>query len=193
MIGLVNVPSNNFAAEMMLKALGRRAGAAGATLGGATVVRRTLGTIGLRPRVVDGSGLSRTDRTTARDVVGLLDRMDNADIGDAFRASLAIAGQTGTVKARLRHTAAFRRCRLKTGTLRDVSALAGYCRTRGERNIAFALLMNRVRDLTAAHAIQDHVATAIARLDGAPVAGSPAAPPPPRGGSGPPSGGAGPS
>jgi D-alanyl-D-alanine carboxypeptidase/D-alanyl-D-alanine-endopeptidase (penicillin-binding protein 4) len=154
-------------------------------------VRRTLGTIGLHPRVVDGSGLSRTDRTTARDVVGLLDRMDNADIGDAFRASLATAGQTGTVKARLRHTAAFRRCRLKTGTLRDVSALAGYCRTRGERNIAFALLMNRVRNLTAAHAIQDHVAAAIAQLDGVPAAAPPAVRSLSSVGSGPPTGGAG--
>jgi D-alanyl-D-alanine carboxypeptidase/D-alanyl-D-alanine-endopeptidase (penicillin-binding protein 4) len=193
MIGLVNVPSNNFAAEMMLKALGRRAGTTGSTLGGAAVVRRTLGTIGLRPQVVDGSGLSRTDRTTARDVVGLLDRMDDADIGDTFRASLAIAGRTGTVRNRLRHTAAFGRCRLKTGTLRDVSALAGYCRTRGERNIAFALLMNRVRNLGAAHAIQDHIAAAIARLDGAPMAVPPAAQPRPSAGAGPPTSGAGPS
>ena len=78
----------------------------------------------------DGSGLSRSNRTTPRDVVRLLERMDLPDVSGVFRASLAVAGQTGTVKRRMRGTAAAGRCRVKTGTLRDVSALAGYCRTR---------------------------------------------------------------
>jgi D-alanyl-D-alanine carboxypeptidase/D-alanyl-D-alanine-endopeptidase (penicillin-binding protein 4) len=166
MIRFVNVPSNNFAAEMLLKALGRRYGAGGSTRAGAAVVRSTWGEIGLRPRVRDGSGLSRANRTTPRDIVDLLARMDDPDAGgDVFRGSLALAGVTGTVKNRMRSTAAFRRCRVKTGTLRRVSALAGYCTTRGERKVAFALLMNRVTSFIGARAIQDRIAAAIARLD----------------------------
>ncbi len=165
LIRYVNVPSNNFASEMLLKAIGRRYGAGGTTRAGAEVVRSTVGELGLRPVIRDGSGLSRSNRTTPRDVVGLLDRMGNPDIDDIFRGSLALAGVTGTVKDRMRRTDAFRRCRVKTGTLRRVSALAGYCTTRGARRVGFAVLMNRVTSFTGARAIQDRIAAAIARLD----------------------------
>lgn len=165
LIRFVNVPSNNFAAEMLLKALGERYGTGGSTRGGADVARATLREIDVRPLIADGSGLSRRNRTTPRDVVALLDRMDSPDIAGTFRASLAITGETGTVTSRTRGTPAFRRCRVKTGTLRDVSALAGYCHTRGGGDVAFALLMNRVRNFDRVRAVQDHIAAALARLD----------------------------
>jgi len=172
LIRFINVPSNNFAAEMLLKALGGRYRRSGTTRSGAAVVRETMAGLGVRARVADGSGLSRSDRTSPRDVVGLLDRMDEPDVGEAFRSSLAIAGRTGTVKRRMRRTAAAERCRVKTGTLRDVSALAGYCRTAGGRDVAFALMFNRASTY-AAKAREDRIATAIARLDGAPVPAEP--------------------
>jgi D-alanyl-D-alanine carboxypeptidase/D-alanyl-D-alanine-endopeptidase (penicillin-binding protein 4) len=159
----VNVPSNNFAAEMLLKGLGARYRGTGSTSAGAGVARDTLDDLGVRPRIADGSGLSREDRTTPREVVRLLERMDGQDVAKAFRASLAVPGSTGTVKRRMRHTSA-ERCRVKTGTLRDVSALAGYCATVGGRDIAFAILFNHV-NIAAAQRILDRMAAAIARLD----------------------------
>lgn len=162
----VNVPSNNFAAEMLLKTLGSRYRDDGSTSAGADVVRDTLDDFGVRPRIVDGSGLSRADRTTPRQVVRLLERMDGQDSARTFRASLAIPGSTGTVRRRMRGTPA-QRCRVKTGTLRGVSALAGYCAAAGGRDLGFALLFNGV-NVTAARAIQDRIAAAIARLSSAP-------------------------
>jgi D-alanyl-D-alanine carboxypeptidase/D-alanyl-D-alanine-endopeptidase (penicillin-binding protein 4) len=159
----VNVPSNNFAAEMLLKTLGARYRDDGSTSAGADVVRDTLDDFGVRPRIVDGSGLSRADRTTPRQVVRLLERMHGQDSAQTFRASLAIPGSTGTVKRRMRGTPA-QRCRVKTGTLRGVSTLAGYCTAAGGRDLGFALLFNHV-NITAAHAIQDRIVAAIARLD----------------------------
>jgi D-alanyl-D-alanine carboxypeptidase/D-alanyl-D-alanine-endopeptidase (penicillin-binding protein 4) len=159
----INVPSNNFAAEMLLKNLGARYGGAGSTSAGAGVARATLNDFGVRPRIADASGLSREDHTTPREVVRLLERMHGQDVAQAFRASLAVPGSTGTVKRRMRHTPA-QRCRVKTGTLRDVSALAGYCAAAGGRNLAFAMLFNRV-NISAAQPILDRMATAIARLD----------------------------
>jgi len=193
LIRLVNVPSNNYASEMLLKTIGARYGVGGSTLGGAAAVRDTLDDIDVRPRVADGSGLSRTNRTTPRDVVHLLDRMNLPDIAGTFRASLAVAGRTGTVRRRMRGTAAFERCRVKTGTLRSVSTLAGYCRTLGGRDIGFALLMNRITSAAAAHAIQNRIAAAIARLDGAPAPapGPPSGEPAPPSSEPEPSGGAG--
>lgn len=160
----INVPSNNFASEMLLKGLGARYRGEGSTRAGASVVSQTLAGLGVRSRIADGSGLSRSNRTTPREVVRLLERIYSDDAGPAFRSSLAVAGRTGTVARRMRGTRAAGRCEVKTGTLSDVSALAGYCRARDGRDIAFALLMNRVNPQRA-RALQDRIAISIARLD----------------------------
>lgn len=162
-----NVPSDNFAAETLLKVVGAEFGGAGTTGAGAAVVRRTLGGFGLYPSVVDGSGLSRRDRTTPRDVVGLLRRMADSEAAPAFEASLPVAGRTGTLRKRMRRTAAQDRCRAKTGTLQGVSSLAGYClSTRGSR-VAFAILMNGI-GVTVARRLQDRMTVALARYGPSP-------------------------
>jgi D-alanyl-D-alanine carboxypeptidase/D-alanyl-D-alanine-endopeptidase (penicillin-binding protein 4) len=61
----------------------------------------------------------------------------------------------------MRRTAAVGRCRAKTGTLRNVSALAGYCRSRGGRKFVFALLMNGA-NVYRARLAQDRIAAALA-------------------------------
>jgi serine-type D-Ala-D-Ala carboxypeptidase/endopeptidase (penicillin-binding protein 4) len=171
----INVPSNNFAAEMLFKTLGARYRDSGTLGAGTDVVRDTLDDLGVRPRIVDGSGLSRDNRATPRQVVRLLERMHHRDVAESFRGSLAVTGVTGTVKKRMRRTPAAGACQVKTGTLRGVSALAGYCRAAGGRDLGFALMFNRANTFLA-KAREDRIAAAIARLDGAPAA------PPPSGG-----------
>ncbi|MBW3608492.1 MAG: D-alanyl-D-alanine carboxypeptidase/D-alanyl-D-alanine-endopeptidase [Actinobacteria bacterium] len=161
----INVPSNNFAAEMLFRELGARYRDRGSRATGADVVRDTLDDFGVRPKIVDGSGLSRSNRATPRQVVRLLERMHNQQIAQTFRRSLAVTGVTGTVKSRMRRTAAAGRCNVKTGTLRLVSALAGYCRTAAGRDIGFALMFNKA-DTYAAKAREDRIVVAIARLSG---------------------------
>jgi serine-type D-Ala-D-Ala carboxypeptidase/endopeptidase (penicillin-binding protein 4) len=168
-VRFINVPSNNFAAEMLFKELGARYRDAGTTAAGADVVRDTLDDLGVRPRIVDGSGLSRVNRATPRQVVRLLERMRGRNVATSFRASLAVTGVTGTVKSRLRGTPAAGRCQVKTGTLRAISALAGYCRTTSGRDIGFALLSNRA-NVSLAKAREDRIAAAIVRLSDAPAA-----------------------
>ena len=82
----------------------------------------------MHPRIVDGSGLSRADRTTPRQVVRLLERMHGQEVGPDFEASLPTAGRTGTLRRRMRGTAAQDNCHAKTGTLIGVSTLAGVLR-----------------------------------------------------------------
>lgn len=165
LIRATNVPSDNYLAEMLLKGLGDRYDVLGTTGAGAAVARDTLDDFGIRPRIVDGSGLSRGNRTTPRQVVRLLERMAGQESGTAFRSSLAVAGRSGTVQRRMRGTAAAGNCRAKTGTLNGVSALAGYCKDRSGGEVAFAILMSRV-GLFTAHGAQDRMAAAIARYDG---------------------------
>jgi serine-type D-Ala-D-Ala carboxypeptidase/endopeptidase (penicillin-binding protein 4) len=61
----------------------------------------------------------------------------------------------------MRGTPAQDRCRAKTGTLRAVSTLAGYCVTTAGRPVAFAMLMS-TRNIRRAHVLQDRMTAAIA-------------------------------
>jgi serine-type D-Ala-D-Ala carboxypeptidase/endopeptidase (penicillin-binding protein 4) len=166
LIRFTNVPSDNFLAETLVKDLGANFAESGTTASGVGVVRQQLATFGLHPAVVDGSGLSRADRTTPRQVVRLLSIMHEQQVAGAFEGSLAVAGRTGTIRKRMRGTAAQDRCQAKTGTLIGVSSLAGICQATGGHTIAFAMLMTRA-SIARAHGVQDRIAAAIARYDGA--------------------------
>lgn len=163
LVHLTNTPSDNFFAETLLKDLGARYGAGGTTPAGAAVVRTTIaGTFHLRPRLDDGSGLSRYDRSSPADVVSLLRQQQT---NPAFTSSLAVAGETGTLKRELRRTAAQGRCRGKTGTLTDASNVVGYCRARDGHTLAYAFLMNSI-DPNLAHPIQNAMELALVGYDG---------------------------
>jgi serine-type D-Ala-D-Ala carboxypeptidase/endopeptidase (penicillin-binding protein 4) len=163
LVARTNTPSDNFFAESLLKALGAEFGSRGSTAAGAAVVRSTVAGFGARPQFLDGSGLSRRDRTSPRDVVDVIDAMDRSDAAAIFEGSLPVAGRTGTLEKRMRKTAARGRCHAKTGTLADVSALAGYCDTRAGRRVAFAFLMNGI-NVNWAHRRQDRMTAALARF-----------------------------
>lgn len=156
-----NKLSDNFFAEMLTKALGSRFGTAGSTAAGLGVVRGAVGELGVVPRLVDGSGLSRSNRTTVRQLVKLLDGMRRRPEGAAFFASLARPGQDGTLRKRMRRTAAASRCRAKTGTLNGVSALSGTCDAPNGHTIAFSFVENGVY-APAAKRIEDRMVPAIA-------------------------------
>lgn len=160
LLRLQNVPSDNYIAETLIKAVGMTDSRAGTTARGAAVVRRIArDELDARPRVTDGSGLSRNNRTSPREVTDLLAlKLEDG----AFFGSLAVAGVSGTLRGRLRSGVARGRCRGKTGTLSDVSNVAGYCRTTGGDTLAFAILMNRVSPYSA-HGWQDRMVSAIAR------------------------------
>src|SRR5436305_8979274 len=115
LIQLTNTPSDNYLAEMLLKGLGARFGVSGTTSAGAAVVRAELAsTFGIAPRLIDGSGLSRTDATSPRQVGTLLAALySNSD----FFNSLAVGGETGTLQHEMRRTPARGDCCPQTDTL----------------------------------------------------------------------------
>ena len=163
LLARINQPSDNFGAEMLLKQLGARFDGNGSTARGARVVDQAMAELGVSARVVDGSGLSRANRTTAADVVTLLGAMHASPDGPAFERSLPVAGRSGTLRRRMRGTIAEGRCRAKTGTLTGVSALAGYCDAPSGR-LAFAFLMNGV-DVAAARNRQDRMTATLAAYE----------------------------
>jgi serine-type D-Ala-D-Ala carboxypeptidase/endopeptidase (penicillin-binding protein 4) len=163
LIELANTPSDNFVAEMLLKGIGARYGGRGSTAAGAAVVRAQLGqSFNIHPRLNDGSGLSRADSTTPRQVVTMLKGLaSNQD----FINSLSVAGETGTLQAGLQGSAAQGRCRGKTGTLHDVANTVGYCTARDGHTLVFAFLMNSV-DPSVGHAAEDQMTVALAKYAG---------------------------
>jgi len=184
LIRLTLVPSDNLLAEMLLKNVGAQFGAAGSSTAGGAVVRRTIGRYGIQPRIADGSGLSRANSTSPRQVVTLLNGLR---ANTTFRAALPVAGRSGTLAARMRGTSAQDRCQAKTGTLSNVSALAGFCRTPNNHLLAFAFLENSVYTYTA-KAAEDRLLINLARYRPAdtplpaPVATTPEPAPAPTGG-----------
>ena len=162
LIADTNRPSNNFFAEMLLKRLAAAGGHQGTTARGVRIVERFARRAGSSVRAQNGSGLSRSDKASPRDVVALLRSMEGRGDFDVFRASLPAACTQGTLAGRMCGTAAEGSCRAKTGTLSDVSALSGYCTARHHHLIAFSLLMNGVNPTTA-RSHQDQIASLIAR------------------------------
>jgi serine-type D-Ala-D-Ala carboxypeptidase/endopeptidase (penicillin-binding protein 4) len=162
MLKLMDVPSDDFFAEMLTKQLGVRFGAGGSITAGAQVISNVIQSFGLHPRIVDGSGLSRSDRSSPDEVVDLLKTMWNTPTGRILSASLPVVGVSGTVQNIAAHTAAEGRCIAKTGTLNYVTNLAGYCTAQNHHVLAFALMVDGPGNWTAIQ-LFDQMVPAIAK------------------------------
>lgn len=155
----MNVPSDNFVAEMVLKSTGVHGAGRGTTAAGAARTAELLASRGIltgRERLVDGSGLSRANRLTPTALVRLIAAADaDPGWGRALLRSLPRGGE-GTLTNRFRPRALARRVRAKTGFINNASALSGRAVSRGGHRYAFSLLMNTPRT-SQARAVQDRV------------------------------------
>ena len=93
-------------------------------------------------RFADGSGLSRDDRLSATLLVELDRAMVAHRHGEVWESLMAIAGEPGTLRSRLRATPAQGRLLAKTGNLRDVASLSGFVRGDTGERLHFALIAN---------------------------------------------------
>lgn len=130
LIRVINKHSNNVMARTLSLTLGAETSGPGATPeSGARAILGVLRgqNVDTRGWVIDnGAGLSREARLTAQGLSEMLDRAWQSPLMPEFISSLAISGVDGTVRRRLRNGEAKGMAHLKTGTLRDVRALAGY-------------------------------------------------------------------
>ncbi len=161
-VNTTDVYSYNFFAEMLIKLLGARFGGTGTTAAGSSVIEAFARGHGSGVHAVDGSGLTRSNRASPRQVVNLLRAMRGTPAGEELIQDMALTGREGTVADRMHGTAAYGRCRTKTGTIRAVSNLSGYCFNRDGKVMIFSILMASVRDLYLAHYEQDQIAAEIA-------------------------------
>ena len=138
----------------------------GTTSSGAALIAGIARRLGSGAQLVDGSGLARGNRASPYRVVRLLRAMykREQEQSDAYIDSLSIAGRDGTLVDRMRRGPARDRCRGKTGTLSDVSALSGYCEVTSGNTWVYSILMNRVSP-TGARLLQDRMLQKIAAQD----------------------------
>src|SRR6185312_15935476 len=111
---------------------------------------------------IEGARRVRFSGCSTHQNVNLLLAMRDDPAGDEFIQDLALTGKEGTVADRMHGTAAYGRCRTKTGTITGVSNLSGYCFNKSGRIMAFSILMNGVGDVGYAHLQQDRIAGAVA-------------------------------
>jgi D-alanyl-D-alanine carboxypeptidase/D-alanyl-D-alanine-endopeptidase (penicillin-binding protein 4) len=155
-----NTDSANLYAESLLKRLGAaRANRGGATEPGPGWIAGSWanGTAALRDSVVerigsraegfvfaDGCGLSHSNRVTAGGTAAWLRSIAlDRRIAGTFRNSLAVAGESGTVKQRFAPIAASPvRVHCKTGYINGVSALSGLITAPSGEQFAFSVLAN---------------------------------------------------
>jgi D-alanyl-D-alanine carboxypeptidase/D-alanyl-D-alanine-endopeptidase (penicillin-binding protein 4) len=126
----INKFSNNVMARNLFLTIGAVAGKPPATPEkSAQAITRFLRGQGIAmPEIalVNGSGLTREEHVSALSLADLLQTANASPVAQVFVASLPVAGVDGTMRNRLRNDPVLGRAHIKTGTLRDVRAIAGY-------------------------------------------------------------------
>ncbi|MDP2417212.1 MAG: D-alanyl-D-alanine carboxypeptidase/D-alanyl-D-alanine-endopeptidase [Hydrogenophaga sp.] len=129
--------------------------------------RRTFGLRYTAPVMDNGAGLSRSERITPEALVGLLRHAAAHPQGGQFVQSLSIAGVNGTTArmARGAQSAARGNAWLKTGTLRDVTGIAGYVNAVNGQRYAVVGFINDPNAPAARPALEALVEWAAAQAD----------------------------
>ncbi|MDD5393392.1 MAG: D-alanyl-D-alanine carboxypeptidase/D-alanyl-D-alanine-endopeptidase [Thiothrix sp.] len=104
--------------------------------------------------VENGSGLSRQERVSARQLGSLLEAAWRDPYMPEFMASLPLLGEDGTLASRFKDGDLRGRSHMKTGTLDGASAISGYMLTRSGKRLVIALIHNGPE---AGHGLQDAI------------------------------------
>jgi D-alanyl-D-alanine carboxypeptidase/D-alanyl-D-alanine-endopeptidase (penicillin-binding protein 4) len=156
-------PSQNLYTELILRTLGKNATTPNVAAvngdtaqdhekGGLGVVRSFLLQAGVGENELalsDGSGLSRNDLVSVNATVQLLTFMSKHRFAQTFRDALPVAGVDGTLRTRMRGTAAEGNLAAKTGTLSSVASLSGYVTTAAGERLVFSMMLNNYPDANA--------------------------------------------
>lgn len=141
----VNHHSNNFFAEVLLKHLGIKRYRSGSTEAGIKAVRAFLLSKGVDLSgffMYDGSGISRYNSITARQLVDLLKVMQHSPVAESFKSSLSVAGVSGTLGSICTDPEIAGRIHGKSGTMSRIRSYAGYATSRSGHQLIFAIIAN---------------------------------------------------
>jgi serine-type D-Ala-D-Ala carboxypeptidase/endopeptidase (penicillin-binding protein 4) len=167
-IRILNKDSQNFYAEQLLKTIGLEKENFGSIENGITACNSVFQEMGINTEnmeMVDGSGLSRSNLVTPKQIVSLLNYMYLHKYFLPFYNSLPIAGVDGTIANRMKGTKAENNVRAKTGFIGSVRSLSGFVNTGDNEPVAFSMIVNNFTvPLKLADNIQDLVCNRLANL-----------------------------
>jgi serine-type D-Ala-D-Ala carboxypeptidase/endopeptidase (penicillin-binding protein 4) len=139
----INKYSNNVMAQQLFLTLGLTQRGTGSPAAAREVLqqwaRERLGASSTSLVIDNGSGLSRESRVSAQVLARLLLTAWASPVMPELMSSLPVSGVDGTLK---RSRATLGRAHLKTGSLRDVSAIAGYVLANSGRRYAVVAIAN---------------------------------------------------
>ncbi|WP_204105489.1 MULTISPECIES: D-alanyl-D-alanine carboxypeptidase/D-alanyl-D-alanine-endopeptidase [Spirulina sp. CCY15215] len=135
-----NQPSNNLYAEALLQLLGENA-----LSSPLNALEAALNDLGVDPhsyQLTDGSGLSRHNFLSPEAIVQTLQGIARSPQGEIYRASLPVAGVSGTLRNRFQNTSVQEMMQAKTGTMTGVSTLSGYLEVPEYQPLVFSIMLN---------------------------------------------------
>jgi D-alanyl-D-alanine carboxypeptidase/D-alanyl-D-alanine-endopeptidase (penicillin-binding protein 4) len=143
--------SNNHFAEQIYVSVSAIKKGAGGYRASKTIENEFLQRAGIDPATVnfeDGSGLSRMNMVSPDAVCALLKHMSTHPASQQFFDSLAIGGQDGTLRGRLRSENTIARVHAKTGFINSVICLSGYLDSKLQKKLIFSFLVNDIKTST---------------------------------------------
>ena len=144
----INKYSNNTMARQLFLTIGREqrsAVDADDHKAANRIINQWLADKGIQPSglvLENGSGLSRMERMSARDMAQLLSQAWQSPYAAEFVASMPLAAMDGTMRRRLRNTPVAGQAHIKTGSLRNVRAIAGITRDNNGQSWAVTAIVN---------------------------------------------------
>ncbi|HEX2867329.1 MAG TPA: D-alanyl-D-alanine carboxypeptidase/D-alanyl-D-alanine-endopeptidase [Ignavibacteriales bacterium] len=137
--------SQNMYAEIMPRALSWKFTGKGSFRAGKKIVEDVLKEFGIQPNTyayVDGSGLTRYDYVSPKQLVTILTKMKRSPYWKVWYDAQPIAGIDGTLRSRMKGTKAEGNVHAKTGTISNVRGLSGYVKTADGEDLVFSFLVN---------------------------------------------------
>ena len=144
-ITVLNHDSVDSYAEHLIKHLSLAAAAPGATSSGTKTLKKFWAAQGIDTNgmlLYDGSGLSKYNAITPKQLVEALCYMKRSKNFPSFYASLPIAGKTGNLAPYFKQAPLKGQFRAKSGALSNVRAFAGYGTNKAGDTLAFAIIVN---------------------------------------------------
>lgn len=169
-VSRVNKRSDNYYAECLFKIVGAEtSGIEGSAITASQAIMEFLKDHDINRdglRLVDGSGISRFNQTSAATLSELLETIYlDIDLFERYNSTLSVAGYDGTLGGRMRGTSAEYNFKGKTGTLNGVSSLTGFLKLRNGDDVIVSILI----EFSEKHqgyfrAMQDRIVSALSEI-----------------------------
>ena len=144
-VATINKRSQNLYAEQLFRTMGMVFYGHGNMETGRAVTYPLYTSWGIdttRIQMHDGCGLSPNDMVSPSTTVSVLKAMYRGKYFETFYQSLPIAGVDGSLRNRMKGTAAENNAHAKTGSIEHVSSLSGYVTDRDGEMFVFSMMVN---------------------------------------------------